>query len=181
MSKIPDSVWARGRKEYETAPGTTYQDVGEIVGCTRQAVYKRSKKEGWLKAAPLPESLENAPCVKPVAGSALGLRSPDNVAKLINNYALTGSKATACRSVGIDNQTLYNWCEETPELSVEMQMARDAMLLGQVSKIVNANDWKAAKEVLSRAPETREVWGETQEKGPRIILNIHRDEVIIDQ
>jgi hypothetical protein len=62
-----------------------------------------------------------------------------------------------------------------------MQAARDKHLLGQYSKIANAKDWKAAKEILGRAPETREQWGEVHEKGPQIILNIHRDEVTIDQ
>lgn len=166
---------------YETRPGTTYQDVADLVGCTRQAVYKRSKKDGWLKASQLPESLENTAVVTPKANRSIGIRTDENIAQLINNYALTGSKVTACRSIGIDDSCLHKWCKETPELGVEMQMARDAFLLGQVRKIANAKDWKAAKEVLSRAPETKEQWGEVHEKGPRIVLNIHRDEVIIDQ
>ena len=62
-----------------------------------------------------------------------------------------------------------------------MTSEREAFLVGQQRKIANAKDWKAAQAILSRAPETRDQWGEVVQKGPTIILNIHRDEVIIDQ
>ncbi len=41
-------------------------------------------------------------------------------------------------------------------------------------------DWKAADRLLSLAKETRDEYGAVQDKGPKIILSIHRDEVIID-
>ena len=111
---------------------------------------------------------------------ALSLRTPEKIAQIIDTYALTGNKAMACRQVGIDDKTLYNWCQELPELSLTLTAAREAHLIGQYRKIADAKDWKAAKEILSRAPETRDQWGETHDKGPTIILNIHRDEIVIE-
>ena len=169
--------WEKGRLKYETRPGCTYDDIATIVGVSRQAVHKRSKKDGWLKC----EVDKELPVPEPKPGSALGLRTEANIAELINVYALTGKKASACRAVGINDQTLYNWVADTPQLSVEMSAAREAFLIGQHRKIATAKDWKAAQFLLSRAPETKEQFGETVEKGPRIILNIHRDEVVIDQ
>jgi len=87
----------------------------------------------------------------------------------------------ACEQAGIDEKSLYNYCQELPDLSLTLRVARQDHLLGQYRKIANAKDWKAAKEILSRAPETKEQWGETHEKGPQIILNIKRDVLTIDQ
>ena len=119
------------------------------------------------------------PCTVSTPGSKLGIRSEENVLQIIDTYALTGSKGTACRVVGIDDKTLYNWCQED-ELSRKMQVARELHLLGQYRKIANAKDWKAAKEILARAPETKDQWGEIHDSGPTIVLNIHRDEVVIE-
>jgi len=112
---------------------------------------------------------------------ALSLKSHERVATIIDTYALTGNKAMACEQAGIDDKTLYRWCQKDEDLALTLRAARSAHLLGQYEKIANAKDWKAAKEILARAPETKEQWGEIQEKGPTIILNIHRDEVTIDQ
>ena len=172
-----EAEWEKGRLKYETRPGCTYEDIADIVGVSRQAVHKRSKKDGWLKCTVDKE----LPVPEPKPGSELGIRSEANIAEIINVYALSGSKARACRAVGIDDTTLYRWGEELPELALEMSAAREAFLIGQHRKIATAKDWKAAQFLLSRAPETKEQFGETVEKGPRIILNIHRDEVVIDQ
>jgi hypothetical protein len=157
---------------YETTPDITQTAVAESIGVSRQAVQKRAKKEGWLKCSPVVTELE---CAKPTSGSKLGIRTPENIAEIINTFALTGNKATACRIVGIDDATLYRWCQKEPELAMTMTQARDQHLLGQYRKIADAKDWKAAKEILSRAPETKEVWGEVQKEGPTIVLNIQRD------
>ena len=120
-------------------------------------------------------------CAKPVERSKLGIRSPENITEIINVYALTGSRTLACQRVGIDDKTLYNWCQAEQSLSLAMTSERTNHLLGQYQKIADAKDWKAAKEILGRAPETKDQWGDVVEKGPTIILNIHRDEVVIDQ
>jgi len=75
---------------------------------------------------------------------------------------------------------MERWAKSEPELAVAMQACRAKHLIDQYRKIADAQDWKAAKEILARAPETREQWGKTQDKGPTVILNIHRDEVVTE-
>lgn len=147
------------------------------MGCSRQAVNSHVKKQGWLKFTGVDTESSVGKSYDVVE---LGKMTDDNVAKIIDTYALTGNKAMACRQVGIDDKTLYNWCEKLPSLSLTLATCREDHLLGQYRKIADAKDWKAAKEILARAPETKEQWGEIQEKGPTIILNIHRDEVVIE-
>jgi len=171
--------WALARSKYEGRE-ITQESLAQSLGCSRQAVAKRIKREGWLRYVPM-QPLEELPQLPQVAGPHAGLRSDENIATIIDTYALTGNKSMACRQVGIDDKTLTKWCIREPELSVAMQQARESHLIGQYRKIASAKDWKAAKEILARSPETKDQWGEVHEKGPQIILNIHRDEVIIDQ
>jgi len=167
--------WQEAREQYETSD-CTQQDIALEMGVTKQAVNNRAKREGWSKSTPSP-----LPMTTPVAGSRRGLRCEENIATIIDTYALSGNKALACRQVGISQETLRLWCDEEPELLDIMRASRDQHLLGQYRKIANSKDWHAAKEILSRAVETREQWGENREKGPTIVLNIHRDEVVINQ
>ena len=169
--------WDAIRHRYETDPDATQTALAKEFGCSRQAVQKRAKNAGWLRCSSVVMNLE---CSHASRGSKLGIRSEENIVEIIKHYALTGNKASACRLVGIDDKTLYNWCQKEPELSLIMQSEREAFLTGQIRKIADAADWKAAKEILSRAPETRDQWGETHDKGPTIILNIHRDEIVIE-
>lgn len=166
--------WAAARFKYETDPDCSQTSLGEELGCSQQAVAKRCKSESWIKAD-LPDEVESLDIVKPVSGSKLGIRSKETIAELVNVYAMTGNKASACRIVGIDEKTLHNWCKEDPKLSIVMSSYRDKFLLGQFQKIATARDWKAAKEILARAPETKDQWGHEQQEAPKIILNIHRD------
>ena len=172
--------WLKARQTYETSDASMSQ-IADKLGCSRQAVSMRAKRESWSKRlVDVVDSL-SLKCAEPVKGSQLGKRSDENIAIIIDTYALTGNKSMACRQVGIVDQTLRNWCEAEPELLATMTSAREAHLIGQYKKIADAKDWKAAKEILARAPETRDQWGEVREKGPQIILNIHRDEVVIEQ
>jgi hypothetical protein len=141
--------------------------IAEDLGVSRQAVSVRAKKEQWSKQ--LVDIVDNLDldCTSVVAGSARGKRSDENIAVIIDTFALTGNKSMACRQVGIDDDTLLRWCKAEPELTATMRAARDAHLIGQYRKIANAKDWKAAKEILARSPETRDQWGEVREKGPQ--------------
>ena len=77
--------------------------------------------------------------------------------------------------MGIDRETLARWVAKEPELAAEMQAKRNQFLAVQYEKIASTRDWKAAKEILARAPETKGDWGEVQKEGPTIVLNIQRD------
>ena len=178
---ISERQWESAQLRYETDCMVTQESLARELGCTRQAVSKRVIKDSWAKATT--ETLEvarNLNCSKPIAGSQFGKRSPENIAEIINVFALTGNKSLACRRVGISPDTLERWARSEPELAVAMRAYRSQHLIDQYQKIARAPDWKAAKEILARAPETRDQWGKTQDKGPTIILNIHRDEVVIE-
>lgn len=139
----------------------------------------RIKKYAWVKVDNSLPVVDKEFYIDLPAGS--DVCTDELMALIVDTYAVTGNKSMACRQAGIDEKTLRNWCSETPGLSLTLASAREAHLIGQYKKIANAKDWKAAKEILARAPETKEQWGEIQEKGPQVILNIHRDEVIIEQ
>ena len=178
---ISKARWESARLRYETDCRVTQQALAQELACSRQAVSKKAIKENWTKATT--ETLEvarNLNCSKPIAGSQFGKRSPENIAEIINVFALTGNKSLACRRVGISPDTLERWARSEPELAVAMRAYRSQHLIDQYQKIARAPDWKAAKEILARAPETRDQWGKTQDKCPTIILNIHRDEVVIE-
>lgn len=168
--------YAAARLDYESDPTCTFKILGEDLGVSAQAVQKRAKKEGWEKPDPeLMEVVEQLPIAQPVPGSALGIRSKENLSKIIVTYSQTGNKKLTAGVVGISRETLRKWCLEDPELLALMDSARKQHLVNQYGKIANARDWKAAKEILARAPETKEDWGEVQSQGPTIVLNIIRE------
>ena len=170
-------TWAEARALYETRPGTTYQEIAERMGCTHQNVGKKARKEGWTKAdRSTLEVAKSLDISKPRQGSALGVRSEENIAQIINTYAVTGNKTLTAGTVGIDRETLARWVAKEPKLAAEMEARRKQFLYEQYVKIANAKDWKAGKEILARAPETKDTWSDNHNtQGPTIILNIQRD------
>ena len=173
---VSKAQYAEARLEYESDPGMTYRELGERLGVSPQAVQKRAKSEGWQKPDDdLAQVVEQLPTAQPTQGSALGIRSPENILKIINTYAKTGNKTLASGVVGITPDTLRNWCKEDHELLALMSVRRKEFLVNQYGKIAEARDWKSGAEILSRAPETREEWGAQEQKGPTIVLNILRE------
>lgn len=154
------------------------KELAECLGCTHQNVSKRAKRDGWTKAkrefAPV---AQDSSLVYPTRGSELGTRSPENIQHIINTYAVSGNKSLTAGVVGIDRETLRRWVAQEPELAAEMEAARKQHLVKHYNNIANAGerDWKASKEILARAPETKDDWGEVQKEGPTIVLNIVRD------
>ena len=171
---IAQNKWRAARIRYENNEDCTQQDIADDLGCSRQAVCVKSKKEDWQKL-----TVFNNEITAPKPGRPR-LDTDETIAIIMDTYAMTGNRAMACRQAGIDEKTLQKWCLKDEDLSLTLGRAREAHLIGQYRKIANSKDWKAAKEILARASETRDQWGDIQEKGPTIILNIHRDEVIIE-
>jgi DNA-binding XRE family transcriptional regulator len=152
---IRKAQWESARLRYETDSMVTQEALAQELGCSRQAVSKKAIREGWTKASsPALEVARSLDCSKPIAGSQFGKRSPENIAEIINVFALTGNKSLACRRVGISPDTLARWAKAEPELAVAIQAYRSQHLIDQYRKIANATDWKAAREILARAPET---------------------------
>ena len=170
------------RTVFETKHDIGYATLGRMFGVSGAMVGRRCKAENWGRASSKSlASLADTSIAKSCAGSVSGKRSPELLQELINVLAVTGSKKHACTHVGISTATLKQWCEEEPELLNQIEVARAKQLTKHFNVIADSRDWKAHKEILARSPETKEQWGDIQEKGPTIILNIHRDEVVIDQ
>lgn len=170
--------WAEAKTLYETKPGTTFVELAEGLGCTHQNVSKKARKEGWIKPDNSVVAVaEQMSVSQPTQGSKLGVRSPENLAQVINVFGVSGKKSLAAGTIGITVETLKQWCLESPELLEEMSAARKRELAKHYQNISNAGvrDWKASKEVLARDPLTKADWGEVQKEGPTIVLNIVRD------
>lgn len=98
-----------------------------------------SPTEEWTKANNQAlEVARNLEYSKPIAGSEFGKRSPENVAEIMNVFALTGNKSLACRRVGISPDTLERWAKSEPELAVARQAHRSQHLIDKYQKIANA-------------------------------------------
>ena len=177
--------WAEARLVYETDCGVSQSDLAERLNVTPQAVSKRVNQEGWNKASEdVVDVAKQLPTSQPRQGSALGKRSPENIAKLINAMAVFRNEGLACEGVGIDPKTLYRWKQEDEQLAREIRAARASKLLDCGNTIYDKGargDVRAAQWVLERSPETREVFGQHHsDKGTQFILNIIRDSVIVE-
>lgn len=180
MPRLTDKTWMQVRTVFETRRDITFAKLGKMYGVSPAMVGRRAKAQKWSRAsAESIGSLADTSIAKPCNGSANGKRSPEMLQELVTVLAITGSKKHACNHVGISVNTLKQWCEEEPKLLNQIEVARAKQLTKHFNVIADSRDWKAHKEILARSPETKEQWGDIQEKGPTIILNIHRDEVII--
>jgi len=46
---MSNDTWQNMRELWEAKPSVTYMDVANMVGCSRQAVFKRARREGWTR------------------------------------------------------------------------------------------------------------------------------------
>jgi len=179
MARLNPETWAELQMCFETSDISNAK-LGEMYGVSGVMVGRKAKQGNWTRPK-LPESLAETSLIKTTQGSEVGKRSEDTLTQFLSVLAVSGDKKLACRAAGITEQTITNWCNEDPELLAEMTRVRARKLAELFFKIADSKDWKAAKEILARAPETKEQWGEIHDKGPTIVLNIHRDEVVIEQ
>ena len=97
------------------------------------------------------------------------------MAQAIEILAQSGNQALAARAIGVTPKTFGKWLKDDHEYRLLAESRRAQFLAGQLGKIANAKDWKAASFLISRDPTTKEQYGEhTQDKGPTIVLNIQR-------
>jgi len=144
-------------------------------------VGRKAKQGNWTRPK-LPESLAETSLIKATQGSEVGKRSEDTLTQFLSVLAVSGDKKLACRAAGITEQTIANWCNEDPKLLAEMMRVRARKLAELICKIADSKDWKAHLKMLQVAPETKEQFADhKKDEGPTIILNIHRDEVVIEQ
>ena len=168
--------WETGRQLYESG-AVSQSELAEKMNCTQQNVSLRAKKEGWEKPeTPLVDLCANIPEIANTDLKDIGKRTPENLAQAAEIYALSGSIQLAASSVGVHRNTLRRWIADSAEYSKLVEARRARFLASQVSKIGAAKDWKSAAYLLARDPQTRDQYGEHEEKrGPTIVLNIHRD------
>jgi len=165
---------------YETSDISNAK-IGELYGVSGVMVGRKAKQGNWTRPK-LPESLADTSLIKTTRGSEVGKRSEDTLTQFLSVLAVSGDKKLACGVAGITEQTIANWCNEDPKLLAEMTRARSRKLAELICKIADSKDWKAALKLLQVAPETKEQFADhKRDEGPTIILNIHRDEVIIER
>jgi len=183
MARRTPETWAEIRTVYETKHDIGFAELGRMYGVSGAMVGRKAKDEKWVRAAVKSiESLADANIAKPCNGSELGKRSPELLQEIINVLALSGSKKHACNQVGISTKTFDRWCNEEPELVRQITVARARQLSKHMRVIDDSKDWKAHLKMLQVASETKEQYSDhKKDEGPTIILNIHRDEVVIEQ
>jgi hypothetical protein len=172
MKKLSKEQWAKARVQFETDSTVTCSTLAKQLGVTRQAVDKRMRQEGWEKATT--QALEVAQDFK--ITETANKATPELLAQFINCMALMRNEKLACDVIGVDQSTVYRWKEQDESFAKAVQTARASKVTSWLSCVDRAaqNDYKAALELLKRAPETRDTFGETRESGPTIVLNITR-------
>jgi hypothetical protein len=183
MARRTPETWAEIRTVYETKPDIGFAELGRMYGVSGAMVGRKAKNEKWVRANVRSiESLADKAIAQPCIGSKPGKRSPEVLQEIVNVLALSGSKKHACNQVGISTRTFDRWCNEEPELVRQITVARARQLSKHMRAIGDSKDWKAHLKMLQVAPETKEQFADrTRDNGPKIILNIHRDEVPIEQ
>jgi len=180
MARLTSQSWAEIQVMYETSDISNAK-IGEMYGVSGVMVGRKAKQGNWTRPK-LPESLAETSLIKTTQGSEVGKRSEDTLTQFLSVLAVSGDKKLACGAAGITEQTVANWCNEDPKLLDEMTRARSRKLAELICKIADSKDWKAALKLLQVAPETKEQFSDRRkDEGPTIILNIHRDEVVIEQ
>ena len=181
MARLSTETWMEVRAVFETKH-IGFAELGRMFGVSGAMVGRRCKADNWDRASSKSlASLADTSIAKPCNGSANGKRNPEVLQELVTVLALSGSKRLACNQVGISVKTLDRWCNEEPELVHQIEVARAKQLSKHIGVIAGSKDWKAHLKMLQVAPETKEQFSDSRkDEGPTIILNIHRDEVVIE-
>ncbi len=176
------SDWDAIRVRY--ARGETAYAISKSMGGkpTRQGIMKRAKRESWMQGnSTIPESIKNLSLLQ-VHNKHPRKRTPENVNAILGFMQNGASDEIAAKAAGISPKTLYTWKSDDPEFAAMIEVARAQKVVEWIGKIDSAKDWKAQLKLLQVAPETNEQFADRRkDEGPTIILNIHRDEVVIDQ
>ena len=172
MAKPTPEQWAKARTDFETDCNMTCSLLAKELGVTRQAVDKRMRKEGWTKATT--QALDVAKNFKLATSTNKG--DAETLAKFINAMSLFRNEQLACDVIGVDQSTVYRWKEKDADFARAVQTARASKVVSWLDCVDRAaqRDYKAALELLKRAPETRDTFGESRESGTTFIFKIER-------
>ena len=165
------------------ARGETAYQISKSLGDTpaRQYIMKYAKKRNWMIGeSNIPNYVKNLPLVQN-GGKQLSKRTPETVNAILGFIGSGAPLDVAANAAGITPQTLYRWQTECPEFQGLVRTARANKQVEWVEKLDKAKDWKAQLKLLQVSPETKEHFADRQkDEGPTIILNIHRDEVVVE-
>lgn len=109
---------------------------------------------------------------------SLGKRTPENAAELCRLIERGVPHTVAAEAVGMHRDTLRSWRDDDPEFDALVAAARMGAISRKIQRIDEAGerrDWKADSWYLERAPETRDVFAGSTNKGNadiQVILNI---------
>jgi len=180
--------WDTIRARYEAGENSYVISKSYGGTPTRQGVSKRAKREGWLSILPdTKQAVRNLPSVQERAcqratSDELGKRSVGNTRLLLAAFERGVSPNIAADLIGLTPNQLKAWMSDDHQLTMEIR-SRAAQVAGEYLRgIGDADDWKAWKWLLERSPISREEFGSqrAEKVQPTIILNIHRDEVVIE-
>jgi len=176
--RLPKETWEEIRIKFETDSTVNCVSLAKQYGVTRQAVDGRMRKEGWKKANKNVAKLAEQFVVTEISGKA----TPENLAQFLNCMALFRNEKLACDVIGVDPKTVWRWKEKDAQFARAVGVARARKVTTWLECIDRAaqNDYKAALELLKRAPETRDTFGESRDAGTKIVFNIVRDRALVN-
>ena len=154
---------------------------------TRHGIRKRAIREGWLSISPdTKQAVRDLPSLNPslqrATSKELGKRTEGNAQLILTAFERGASPKIAAGLVGLTSDDLKKWINDDHQFAMEA-MSRSAQAAGEhIQSIGDQDDWRAGKWLLEHGPFSREEYGaqRAEKEAPTIILNIHRDKVVIE-
>jgi hypothetical protein len=149
---------------------------------SKNGIANRAKKEGWDQISPETRTVaENLPIVRRARGSALGKRSPENIAVILDAISQGATEKVAAALAGVSAKTITRWKQEDPQLAMEIHARRAQKTAERIQQVERAaeKNWNAAAWLLERDPHSRDEFSKQnrQKEMPTVILRIDRSPV----
>ena len=180
--------WDAIRVQYEAGENSSV--ISKICGGrpTRHGSRKRALREGWLEVSTdTMEAVRKLPSVQEpsfprAASNELGKRTVGNARLLLSAVERGAPPKLAADLIGLTRDQIKAWMNDDSQFAMEIRSRAAQFVLGYARRIGDADDWKAWKFLLERSPIAREEYGtqRAEKAQPTIILNIHRDEVVVE-
>ena len=176
--------WARIKTLYES--GVRPPTLAKRFPVSKQGIMKRARREGWA----LPASRDPPTGWLPVAratdiaharatGSALGKRSPETVATVLEHLADGVPEGLSADAAGISRDTLRRWKSADSSFADACQRARGTAAAARIRRLADAGkrgDWKADAYMLERMEGAREEFSSAfrPDRKLHVIINVER-------
>ena len=187
--------WHEILRRYIAGESVTELAADAKYPVTRQAISKRVKsanldnrvrnkiRKARAKRGQVTQPLTAQPSTtQPIAQPTIG---DDRRAALVELVSLGATVSEACKSIGINRSTFYNWHSEQCGFADSIQQAQREFLALNLASMKNAaqrGDWRAADRILQVNPATKARYGQ-QANMPQttamVALRIGRDTATI--